>query len=114
MVSCKLFGKPFNVWIATFLGLFSKLEQEDDIKIPEMNLDLEDGAIKPISLLHRQSSDGDGDNESNDESNENPESLKLIDYQEMWLFWNENIDPLLYEDDAVTKKTADLISKQTI
>ena len=51
-------------------SVLSKLDQEDDIKIPEMNLDLEDGAIKPISLLHRQSSDGDGDNESNDESND--------------------------------------------
>lgn len=58
--------------------IHNKLDEEDDIKIPEMNLNLEDGADHPISILHQQSSsenedeqDSDlNDNDSNDDDND--------------------------------------------
>ena len=49
------------------LGNGSRLDHEDDIKIPEMNLDLEDGAMKPISSFNRD------DHESAESENENDE-----------------------------------------
>eukprot|EP01083_Nonionella_stella_P095720 268809_1 len=55
------------------------LDEEDDIKIPEMNLDLEDGAMNPISLIHRQSSDGDdSDNDENESNDENDYVIERV------------------------------------
>ena len=54
----------------------SRLDHEDDIKIPEMNLDLEDGAMKPISSFNHDEDEHESESEIENDDDDDDQYVK--------------------------------------